>query len=127
MYGIDPLYHLPEGASDHHGGIRVLAVPANLDVYEAPKLREAAIATIARGRYRIVVDLAGLAYIDSTGMGVLVGMKKRTEAHGGWVRLARVPEDIGRQFGMVGLHKVFVIADTVEGAINYETEGAETA
>jgi anti-sigma B factor antagonist len=99
--------------------VRVLTVPRDLDVYVAPRLRQAGVDATTSGHYRIVVDLSGLAHIDSTGMGVLVGMKKRAEAHGGWVRLACVPEHVGRLFRSVGLTKVFVIADTIEGAINW--------
>lgn len=103
--------------------VRVLTVPHDLDVYDCPELRQAGIDATAVGHYRVVVDLTGLKHIDPTGMGVLVGMKKRAEAYGGWVRLACVPEDIARIFRVVGLDKVFVITDTVEGAINYDIEG----
>jgi anti-sigma B factor antagonist len=105
-------------------GVRVLTV---LDVYDAPELREAGIEAVCAGRYRIVVDLSGVTYMDSTSLGVLVGMLKRTTAHGGWVRLACLPDHARSLFHATGLYRTFVIADTVEAAIAYDTEGVSAA
>jgi anti-sigma B factor antagonist len=104
-------------------GIRVLGAPAEFDVYTAPKVREAAVEAVNSGFYRQVVDLSATTYIDSTGLGVLVGALKRTGVYGGWLRLACLPEPVQSTFRKTGLFKVFDVYDTVEAAIDHETEG----
>jgi anti-anti-sigma regulatory factor len=47
---------------------------------------------------------------------------KRTGAHGGWLRLARMPENVDRVFRATGLYRVFEVFGTVEAAIAHETE-----
>lgn len=110
-------------ATDTTDGVRVLTVPNDIDVYTAPELRQAGIEAVAGGHFRIVIDLTGVTYMDSTGLGVLVGMLKRASTYGGWVRLACMPAAVERVFRTTGLLKTFVIADTVADAINH-TEGA---
>jgi anti-sigma B factor antagonist len=101
----------------------VLPAPHDFDVYGAPAFREQITAEIGAGRYHLVVDLSQTTYIDTTGLGMLVGALKRARAHGGWVRLAGPRESVLKCLRLTGLTKVFQIFDTVKAAINYETEG----
>jgi anti-sigma B factor antagonist len=104
----------------------VITAPAELDVYTAPALRESVVEAVRTGHYLIVVDLTATTHLDPTGMGVLVGQLRRTTGHGGWLRLAGAHGQVLSGLRMTGLHKVFVIADTVKNAINFDTEGATT-
>ena len=54
-------------------GWAVLSVTGEVDVYTAPKFRERLIELVSEGKYQIVVDLEGVDFLDSTGLGVLVG------------------------------------------------------
>jgi|SRR5882672_4322108 len=107
-------------------GIRILAAPVDLDVYTVPAFRQTHVESVGTGHYRQVVDLSKTVYIDSTGLGVLVGALKRTRAHMGWVRLAGPTGHVEKQLRLSGLTKVFEIFDGVEAAINHEPEGATT-
>lgn len=100
-----------------YGNLRVLHAPIELDVYTAPDFREATIDTVANGFHRLVVDLSKTTFIDSTGLGVLVGAKKRCESHGGWLRLAKPQRDVRHMLWVTGLLRVFVIENDVEAAI----------
>ena len=52
-----------------------IATPVgNPDVYTAPKLRDQITELVADGRYQIVIDMAAVEFLDSTGLGVLVGV-----------------------------------------------------
>ena len=51
----------------------VLAVKGEVDVYTAPRLREKLVELVSQGKHQIVVDLEGVDFLDSTGLGVLVG------------------------------------------------------
>lgn len=105
-------------------GVLVLTAPAEFDVYTAPVLREQVVEAVQSGAYRIVVDLSGTRVIDPTGLGVLVGQLKRTAGHGGWLRLAGAHGQVLSCLRLTALHKVFVMTDTVETAINHDSEGA---
>jgi anti-sigma B factor antagonist len=105
----------------------VLTAPADFDVYAIPAFRQTHIEAVNAGRYRQVVDLSETAYIDSAGLGVLVGSLKRTGAHEGWVRLAAPQDKVLRVLRSTGLNRVFEIFDTIEAALASETEGAITS
>ena len=51
----------------------VLAVKGEVDVYTAPRLREKLVELVSQGKHQIIVDLEGVDFLDSTGLGVLVG------------------------------------------------------
>ena len=51
----------------------VIAVGGEIDVYTAPKLRDGLVELINSGHYHLVIDLEGVDFLDSTGLGVLVG------------------------------------------------------
>ena len=64
-------------------GFHIIEVSGEIDVYTAPKLREVIISAIDRGNTRLIVDIEKVAFLDSTGLGVLVGALKRVRADNG--------------------------------------------
>jgi anti-sigma B factor antagonist len=80
-----------------------------VDVYSAPKLRDTIRNLVEEGRYHIVVDLENVAFLDSTGLGVLVGGLKRVKHHQGDLGIICNQERILRIFRITGLTKVFTI------------------
>lgn len=95
----------------------VVVVSGEIDVYTAPKLREQLIDLVSAGNYHIVVDMEGVEFLDSTGLGVLVGGLKRVRAHDGSLRLVCTQERILKIFRITGLTKVFPIHSSVEEAV----------
>jgi anti-sigma B factor antagonist len=95
----------------------VIAVSGEIDVYTAPKLREKLISLVESGNYHLVVDMEGVEFLDSTGLGVLVGGLKRVRAHDGWIDLVSTQGRILRIFRITGLSKVFSIYDSVAHAV----------
>lgn len=100
------------------GDRTVVVVAGEIDVYTAPKLREQLVELVNAGRYHLIVDMEGVEFLDSTGLGVLVGGLKRVRAHDGSLRLVCNQERILKIFRITGLTKVFPIHITVEDAAN---------
>ena len=101
---------------DQHGDYTVLAVRGEVDVYTAPRLRERLIELVSQGSHQVVVDLEGVDFLDSTGLGVLVGGLKRLRSHDGDMILVCTQPRILKVFEITGLTKVFSIHDSVESA-----------
>ena len=100
------------------GDRTVVAVGGEIDVYTAPKLREQLVDLVNAGRYNLVIDMEGVDFLDSTGLGVLVGGLKRVRAHDGSLRLVCTQERILKIFRITGLTKVFPLHDTVDEAVS---------
>jgi anti-sigma B factor antagonist len=98
------------------GDTTVIAVSGEIDVYTAPRLREKIISLVEAGRYELIIDLEGVEFLDSTGLGVLVGGLKRVRQHDGGIELVCTQSRILRIFRITGLSRVFDIYNTVEEA-----------
>jgi anti-sigma B factor antagonist len=97
-------------------GHTVLEVGGEVDVYTAPKLRERLAELIDAGAGKVVVDLDGVDFLDSTGLGVLVGALKRLRAAGGTFGLVCAKEPLLKIFRITALDQVFPLFDSVEKA-----------
>ena len=103
----------------HYGkdGIEVVDVEGEIDIYSAPRLRELLIDLVSTTHYQLIVDLDKVGFLDSTGLGVLVGGLKRVRPHDGWLDLVCTQEWILNIFRITGLTQVFGIYQTVDQAI----------
>ena len=99
------------------GGATVVAVGGEIDVYTAPRLRDRITELVAAGSYDLVIDLTAVEFLDSTGLGVLVGGLKKVRTHDGSLRLVCTHERLLKIFRITGLAKVFEIHDTAEAAV----------
>ena len=98
-------------------GRTVVAVGGEIDVYTAPKLRDTITDLVGKGLYDIVVDLSAVEFLDSTGLGVLVGGLKKVRAHDGSLSLVCSQDRLLKIFRITGLAKVFVIHADQESAL----------
>lgn len=98
-------------------GFTIIEVAGEIDVYTAPKLRERLVGLVEAGSYQLIVDMEGVEFLDSTGLGVLVGGLKRVRAHDGWIDLVSTQGRILRIFRITGLNKVFNIYESVADSI----------
>src|SRR5213078_1139919 len=104
---------------DHHtkDGIEVVDVEGEIDIYTAPRLRELLIDLVSTGNYQLVVNLDKVGFLDSTGLGILVGGLRRVRAHDGSLDLVCTQERILKILKITGLTEVFGIYKTVDQAI----------
>jgi len=98
-------------------GTTVVAVGGEIDVYTAPRLRDKFTELVAAGSYDIIVDMQNVEFLDSTGLGVLVGGLKKVRAHEGSLDLVCTQDRLLKIFRITGLAKVFVIHDSAEAAL----------
>ena len=98
-------------------GIEVIDVQGEIDMYTAPRLRELLIDLVSKGHYQLVVNLDKVGFLDSTGLGVLVGGLRRVRAHDGSLDLVCTQQRILKIFRITGLTEVFGIYETVDQAI----------
>jgi anti-sigma B factor antagonist len=98
------------------GDHTVLEVGGEVDVYTAPRLRERLVELVEQGSRHVVVDLSRVEFLDSTGLGVLVGALKRLRAVNGTFKLVCAHERLLKIFRITALDRVFALYDTVEAA-----------
>jgi anti-sigma B factor antagonist len=94
----------------------VLAVRGEVDVYSAPAFRDR-ITELLDVDPLLVLDLTGLGFIDSTGLGVLVAGRNRSLERGGAVAFVCTQERVLKLLRITGLDAVFDIHATVDGAV----------
>lgn len=94
----------------------IIEVGGEVDVMTAPRLREAIVEAVGRGRTRLIIDVEQVDFLDSTGLGVLVGALKRVRADGGSLDIVCTHQRILKIFQITGLDKVFGLHDSIEAA-----------
>lgn len=99
------------------GEYSVLSVRGEVDVSTAPRFRERLIELVNDGRCKVVADLSEVDFLDSTGLGVLVGGLKRLRSHDGDLTLVCPQSRILKVFEITGLTQVFSIHESVDAAV----------
>jgi anti-sigma B factor antagonist len=88
-------------------GRDVVAVRGEIDVATSAALRDELYAVIDGGSTALVVDLSGLGFIDSSGLGVLVGSLKHMRERDGELILSGLTQPARRVFEITGLTDLF--------------------
>ena len=98
-------------------GRAVLRLAGEVDVYTAPQLRERVIELVDGGTQHVLADLCEVTFLDSTGLGALIGGLKRLRARDGSLTLVIGTDRIRRIFRVTGLDRAFVLRPSVQEAI----------
>jgi len=101
---------------ERQGDAVVVSLAGELDLYNAPAVRDALERALAERPSRIVVDLAEVAFLDSTALGVLIDARGRLDRREAFV-LAAAGVETRRTLAVSGLDRHFTVADTVEDAL----------
>ena len=96
-------------------GVAVCRVHGEADSASASVLREA-MGTLAAHR-RVVLDFSGVPFIDSAGLGTVIGGVRRVRAAGGDIVLCSAKRSIDRLLHTVGMDRILPIVDTLADAI----------
>jgi anti-sigma B factor antagonist len=100
--------------TDDHGGWTVVRLDGEVDVASAPRLREKLVDLVAAGRHRLAVDLTEVSFLDSVGLGVLIGGVKRARAQGGELVLVGATGGVERVLDLTGLLSVITIVEDLD-------------
>ena len=98
-------------------GVAVIALAGEVDVYTSPRVKQEIVNLLNSDVTRMVVDLTGVEYLDSTGLGVLIGGLKRARERDGDLKLICDNVRILRIFEITGLTKIFDIVPTEAEAV----------
>lgn len=86
----------------------IVVVEGEIDVATSPRLRKELTSLMERGARRIILDLGAMTFIDSSGLGVLVGALRRLREQGGDAIVLRgLQEPVRRVFEITGLTDLF--------------------
>jgi anti-sigma B factor antagonist len=119
-------------AITHHaiGEIAVVQLSGWIEIASAPQLRDTLISLIDDGHLHLVVDLSEVVFLDSTGLGVLIGLLHRLRSRDGSLVLAGAKDRVYKVFHTTQLTKVLTFTDTVDDAmtaINAGTTGTRNS
>ncbi|QOJ13500.1 MAG: STAS domain-containing protein [Planctomycetia bacterium] len=97
-------------------GVSVLSLEGEIAFSNAPALLEQAARVAGAGARHLIVDLSQVSYLDSSGVGTLVQIKRMVEQAGGGLALAALQPRVLGVFQITNLTQFFRIAPTVDEA-----------
>lgn len=95
----------------------VVHVGGEIDAYTVPRLRQLLLGLVEEGAPHLVVDLSRVEFLDSSGLGVLAGVRTRMRERRGSLVLVCAQERILKIFRIIGLDGVFTIVPSVAEAV----------
>ena len=95
----------------------VLQLTGEIDLHISPEVRQALRTIIEKKPKILVVDLAKVTFIDSSGLAVLIEGMQKVQEYGGKLALANLQESVRHIFEIARLDQVFLISTDVESAL----------
>lgn len=93
---------------ERHGATALIVLRGDLDLVGAPDLRASLVEVIGDG-VRVVIDMEAVQFLDSAGLGILVGGLKRARTHGGELELVCTSSEVLKPLEITGLDRTFTI------------------
>jgi anti-sigma B factor antagonist len=113
-------------AVTHHleGEIAVVEVSGWIEISTAPRLRDTLIGLIDQGHLHLILDMSEVVFLDSTGIGVLVGLLHRLRSRDGSLAIAGAKDRVYKAFQISQLTRILTLTETVQDAIVAVNTGA---
>ena len=99
------------------GDVRVIVPNGRIDTTGASQLDETLLAAVTGGSYKIVVDMSGVDYINSSGLRALAAVLVKCRDEGGDMKLAALNKRVTRVFKIIGFDLLMSLQDTTDAAI----------
>lgn len=107
----------------YQGSVPIVDLSGEVDAYTSTRFREAMVDLIDNGAASLVISMMKVEYIDSSGLGALVGGLKRSTEHGGKILIVCDNPQIRKVFEITGLEKVFPLFDVETEAVKMLAKG----
>jgi anti-sigma B factor antagonist len=105
-----------------HAGHAVMAIAGEIDLYTAPRLQSEFTRLLEEtGPDRVVIDMSGVEFCDSTGMNVLLSALKRLKERGGVLEVAAPRPAVRKILQVTGLDSVFTVHESVPADLAEKT------
>jgi anti-sigma B factor antagonist len=91
------------------GDHTVITVAGEIDLYTAPKLQSELMTALGASPTRLVVDMSGVDFCDSTGINVLLAAHRQARERGGELQLAGPGSATRKVLQVTGLESVFTV------------------
>ncbi len=92
-------------------GVDVLRLEGRLDASSSKEIKDRISDLAKNKRVNLVVDMAGINFIDSSGLGSLVASLRSANKLGGDIRIASLQDQVRAIFELTRLHRIFEIFD----------------
>jgi anti-sigma B factor antagonist len=100
-----------------HGERAVVHVAGEIDLATCPQLRAALLELTSRGVHHLLVDLAQVSFLDSSGIGVLIGALHRVRQHQGSITLVAPTPRVRQVLGLTGITQVLPVHASLNQAL----------
>lgn len=104
-------------SGQHSSGAAVITVAGELDLRSSTVLKSGIVDAIDQGARHVILDMSAVTFIDSMGLGALVGGLRRLRAVDGEIALVCADHSIVRIFEITGLDRIFPIHPTLDDAL----------
>ena len=98
-------------------GVAVARFTGRLDFTSAPEARDQFATAIAAGQRKLIVDLSKVGFVDSAGLGSLIGGMRAARLAGGDLRIANPSEQVKMLLSLTSLDQVIKVHPTIEEAV----------
>lgn len=100
------------------GNAIIVALVGEVDLHHTPEVHKALVTACQQEPERLVVNLEGVSYLDSSGIGTLVEVFRRVNGYGGKLALCGLSERVLSVFEITKLDKFFKIHDSEPEALS---------
>ena len=107
---------------DMQGG-KILEAAGEIDIYTAPQFKDAINSILETGQKHLVIEMAAVTYMDSSGFGALLSATRRLRPDGGTINLVKCSAAIDRILTITRLDTVFVKHDSIDDALKAVQQG----
>lgn len=98
--------------------ITVIVMDGRLDAALAKEFKNQMSALVDAGRIKVIIDMARVDFVDSSGLGSLVGALKLVNNHGGDIKIVSPRPEVRTIFELTRLHRIFDMFETLDIAVN---------
>ncbi|MCC6273647.1 MAG: STAS domain-containing protein [Deltaproteobacteria bacterium] len=99
------------------GDICILEIEGEVDAEHSAQLKKAIVKAREDYAKHFILNLSGVSFIDSTGLGVLISLMRHLNENGGKLKLAGLQDEVRSIFEITRLYKVFDLCPSAEDAL----------